>query len=132
MLANLFTQMEILSFERIAFAHSLTVADYRSNLRNQGYGIYGETPRYGGVLEIGFVEQNPVILTGDCGELHFRDSAQHRGFGLRGVKRDSPAHLRGVFDSLPLCPCGGMPAPGGENADAAAGDCAFDRKRGGV
>ena len=59
---NLFTQFEILSFDRIAFAHSLSATNYRYALQNQGYGIYGETPENGAVLEIGFVEQNPILL----------------------------------------------------------------------
>lgn len=63
--ANLFTEMTILSFDRVAFGHSLSAANYKYDLHNQGYGIYGETPDNGGVLEIGFVEQNPVILGRD-------------------------------------------------------------------
>ena len=60
---NLYTQFEILSFDRIAFAHSLSANNYSYTLQTQGYGIYGDTPEDGTVLEIGFVEQNPVILT---------------------------------------------------------------------
>ncbi len=60
---NLYTQFEILSFDRIAFAHSLSANNYRYTLQNQGYGIYGDTPEDGAVLEIGFVEQNPILLT---------------------------------------------------------------------
>lgn len=60
---NLYTQFEILSFDRIAFAHSLSANNYSYTLQTQGYGIYGETPEDGAVLEIGFVEQNPIILT---------------------------------------------------------------------
>lgn len=65
---NLFTEIEVFSFERIAFAHNLSAANYKCSVQNQGYGIYGETPENGGVLEIGFVEQNPIILTGSFGE----------------------------------------------------------------
>ena len=60
---NLYTQFEILSFDRVAFAHSLSANNYRYTLQTQGYGIYGDTPEDGAVLEIGFVEQNPIILT---------------------------------------------------------------------
>jgi len=60
---NLHTQLEILSFDRIAFAHSLSAANYRYTLQNHGYGIYGDTPENGAVLEIGFVEQNSIVLT---------------------------------------------------------------------
>ena len=57
-----FTQIKLLGFERVAFAHSLTVENYHYDLESVGYGIYGQTPDKGGVLEIGFVEQNPVLL----------------------------------------------------------------------
>ena len=60
---NLYTQFEILSFDRVAFGHSLSAANYQYALQNHGYGIYGETPENGAVLEIGFVEQNPIVLT---------------------------------------------------------------------
>lgn len=108
MLANLFTQMEILSFERIAFAHSLTVADYRCDLKNQGYGIYGETPRYGGVLEIGFVEQNPVILTGECGEFRIPENCifvipPNTGFSVRTETNGLHRHTCAEF--LVRCRC---------------------------
>ena len=65
---SMLTEFEVLSFDRIAFAHSLAAMNYKCTLQNQGYGIYGETPKNGGVLEVGFVEQNPIILTGTFGE----------------------------------------------------------------
>lgn len=65
---SVFTEIEILAFDRIAFAHSLIADNYSHQLNNQGYGIYGKPPVNGGVLEIGFVEQNPVILSGELGE----------------------------------------------------------------
>lgn len=63
-----FTELEILAFDRIALSHSLVSDDYNYQLSNQGYGIYGKTPPGGGILEIGFVEQNPVLLQGELGE----------------------------------------------------------------
>lgn len=63
-----FTELEILSFDRIALSHSLVSDNYNYQLSNQGYGIYGKTPPNGGILEIGFVEQNPVLLSGELGE----------------------------------------------------------------
>lgn len=60
---NLYTQFEILSFDRVAFGHSLSAANYQYALENHGYGIYGDTPENGAILEIGFVEQNPLVLT---------------------------------------------------------------------
>lgn len=67
--ANVFTELTILNFDRIAMAHSLIADEYSYQLHNQGYGIYGKTPADGGILEIGFVEQNPVVLKSDLGEL---------------------------------------------------------------
>ncbi len=58
-----FTELEILSFERVAFAHSLVRTNYHYELSSEGYGIYGDTPEYGGVLEVGFVEQNPLSFS---------------------------------------------------------------------
>lgn len=62
-----FTQIKLLAFDRVAFAHSLTAENYRYQLDAQGYSIYGPTPENGGVLEIGFVEQNPILLKGADG-----------------------------------------------------------------
>lgn len=66
--SSCFTELEIIGFDRIALAHSLVSDNYNYQLNNEGYGIYGKTPPGGGVLEIGFVEQNPVLLTGDLGQ----------------------------------------------------------------
>ena len=64
-----YTQLEIISFDRIAFAHSLVSDNYSYDLNTQGYGIYGRTPKNGGILEIGFVEQNPLVLSCESGDL---------------------------------------------------------------
>ena len=64
---NLFTEIQFMVFNRIALAHSLIDNEYRYELNNVGYGIYGKTPKCGGIMEIGFVEQNPVILKNDQG-----------------------------------------------------------------
>lgn len=52
-----------LSFERIAFAHDFSATDYAHETENEGYDIYGETPEKGGILEVGYVETNPVYIT---------------------------------------------------------------------
>ncbi len=65
---SFFTELTVLSFEKIAFAQSLSVPNYRYELNNFGYGVYGQAPENGGILEIGFVEQNPLLLSGDDGE----------------------------------------------------------------
>ena len=59
---SIYTELKILSFQRIAFSQSLATTAYHYDLKNIGYGIYGQAPANGGILEIGFVEQNPVIL----------------------------------------------------------------------
>ena len=59
---SMYTEMKILSFQKIAFSQSLATTAYRYDLKNIGYGIYGQAPANGGILEIGFVEQNPIIL----------------------------------------------------------------------
>ena len=69
-----YTQFEILTFDAVAFAHSLAATGYHFRLENQGYSIYGDTPEDGGVLEIGFVEENPLLLTTDRGEFLIREN----------------------------------------------------------
>ncbi len=65
---SVFTEIEISGFDRIAFAHSLIADNYSYTLNNQNQSIYGKTPANGGILEIGFIEQNPVLLSGELGE----------------------------------------------------------------
>lgn len=65
---SVYTELEILSFERLVFAHSLIADNYSYQLNSQSQGLYGKPPANGGILEIGFVEQNPVILSGELGE----------------------------------------------------------------
>lgn len=66
---SFFTELKIVSFERIAFAQSLATTNYKYNLQNIGYGLYGQAPANGGILEIGFVEQNPIVLKGPDGDI---------------------------------------------------------------
>lgn len=66
---NHYTEYKILSFQKIAFSQSLATTDYRYELNNTGYGIYGQAPANGGILEIGFVEQNPVIFKNEEEEI---------------------------------------------------------------
>ncbi len=72
---SFYTELKILSFERIAFAQPLATTDYQYSLQNIGYGIYGQAPANGGVLEIGFVEQNPIILSGADGEIPVEENS---------------------------------------------------------
>lgn len=67
-------ELELIDFQRIAFAHTLVADNYSFHLDTRGYGMYGKTPKDGGVLEIGFVEQNPVVCTGELGEFVFEEN----------------------------------------------------------
>ncbi len=60
---------EFLAFEKIAFAHVLDIPGYRYASENAGYGIYGEAPEHGGVLEIGYVRTGTVEL--ELGAEHY-------------------------------------------------------------
>lgn len=105
---NVFTEFEIISFDRIAFAHSFAAPDYRVTLQNQGYGFYGETPEHGGVLEIGFVEQNPVILAGEFGECRVPENCifvlpPNTGFSVRSESAGLHRHTCAEF--LVRCRC---------------------------
>jgi len=66
---NFFTELKIQSFQRTAFAHSLVTPHYDYSLDNRGYGVYDSAPANGGILEVGFVEQNPVILKNEEDEI---------------------------------------------------------------
>lgn len=99
---NLYTQFEILSFDRIAFAHSLSANNYSYTLQTQGYGIYGDTPNDGAILEIGFVEQNPVILTYEGEEYQIDENCifvipPHCSFGIRTLEKGVHRHTSVEF-----------------------------------
>ena len=94
---NLHTQFEILSFDRIAFAHSFSASNYQYTLQNYGYGIYGDTPENGAVLEIGFVEQNPIVLTYEgeeyvIGENHIFVIPPHGTYAVRTLEKGIHRH----------------------------------------
>ena len=71
---QVFVKLENVSFDAIAFAHNLAADNYTFQIDTHGYGIYGKTPENGGVLEIGFVEQNPIVCTGPLGDLVFEEN----------------------------------------------------------
>lgn len=62
-----FVELNDVSFERIAFAHNL-IAD------NYSYHSDGDTVDNCQVLEIGFVEETPVVCTGNAGEIVFEEN----------------------------------------------------------
>lgn len=97
-----YTELELIAFDRIAFAHTLVSSNYEYQLENQGYGIYGETPPYGGILEIGFVEQNPMRLTGPLGEFLLEENSifiipPQCGFSVRGCNEGVHRHTSAEF-----------------------------------
>jgi len=57
-----FVEMDFIQFHRIAYAHSMTQAEYQFSLSSYGFGSYGSGTPHGGVLEIGFVEKNPLVF----------------------------------------------------------------------
>ena len=64
---SVFVELDDVSFERISFAHNL-IAD------NYSYHSNGNLVGDCQVLEIGFVEQNPVICSGNAGEIVFEEN----------------------------------------------------------
>lgn len=103
-----FTEFEILSFDAVAFAHSLAATAYNFSLENQGYSIYGQTPEDGGVLEIGFVEENPLLLTTDRGEFLIRENCifiipPQCGFSVKAQEPGIHRHTTAEF--LVRCRC---------------------------
>ena len=70
----IYSELELISFNKIAFAHNLVADNYSFQVNTHGYGMYGKTPKNGGVLEIGFVEQNPVICSGELGEFTYEEN----------------------------------------------------------
>ncbi len=69
-----YNQLELLAFHKIAFAHTLVADNYSFHVDTKEFGIYGRAPKYGGVLEVGFVEENPVICSGPMGEFTFEEN----------------------------------------------------------
>lgn len=97
-----YTELKILSFERCAFAHSLATTDYHYNLQNEGYGVYGQTPLGGGILEIGFVEQNPIVLSDEDGEILIEENSifvipPKSRFSVRSLTPDLHRHTTAEF-----------------------------------
>ncbi len=99
---SFYTELKILSFERIAFAQSLTTTDYQYDLQSYGYGIYGQAPANGGVLEIGFVEQNPIVLSDGDEEILIEENCifiipPKCRFSVRSLTPDLHRHTTAEF-----------------------------------
>ena len=71
---QVFIRLHEVVFDKIAFAHNLAADNYTFQINTHGYGIYGKAPAGGGVLEIGFVEQNPIICSGPLGDFTFEEN----------------------------------------------------------
>lgn len=55
--------MDYLGFHQIAYAHALTVDDYRFSLSTSGFGTYrAPQSETSGLIEIGYVVKNPLII----------------------------------------------------------------------
>lgn len=65
---NFYTKLDILSFKKCAFAHNFSISDYHYDTSNTSNEL--DVPKNAGVLEIGFVEENPIILEALDGESH--------------------------------------------------------------
>lgn len=115
-----FTCYEFLQFDRIAFAHTLSATEYHYALDAQGYSIYGPTPENGGVLEIGFVEKNPIILSGTAGAFCVEEKSifilpPGSRFSVRA--RDPGVHIHTSVEYLLRCrtrPADGFSPPQGQ------------------
>lgn len=57
-----YTRMTFLQFHRLAHSHSMQQSDYQFSLSSYGFGCYGTGTPLGGVFEIGFVEENPLVF----------------------------------------------------------------------
>lgn len=57
-----YTRMFFLQFHRLVHSHSMSQSDYRFSLSSYGFGCYGAGTPLGGVFEIGFVEENPLVF----------------------------------------------------------------------
>ena len=59
-----YNQVELIAFHKIAFAHTLVADNYSYQVNTQGYGIYGKTPKNGGILEnrvVNTIDGQPIV-----------------------------------------------------------------------
>ena len=97
-----YTELKILAFQRIAFSQSIAVNAYHYELNNSGYGIYGQAPANGGILEVGFVEQNPVVLCHGEKEIVIEENCifvipPDSSFSVKTVRDDLHRHTSAEF-----------------------------------
>lgn len=111
-----YNQLELLAFHKIAFAHTLVADNYSFHVNTHGFGIYGRPLKHGGILEIGFVEQNPVICSGPMGEFRFEENGifiipPQSEFHVKVENPDKPHKhtsveflIRAKVQTIPSCP----------------------------
>ncbi len=98
----IFIELENVSFERISFAHNL-IAD------NYSFHITGDPVEDCLVLEVGFVEQNPVVCSGNLGKFTFHENGifiipPHSEFDVT-VKDPKKIHRHTSAEFLIRCNC---------------------------
>ena len=71
---QVFIKLDSIAFDKIAFAHNLVADNYTYQVNTHGYGIYGNTPVNGGILEIGLVEQNQNLCSTPYGDFSFEEN----------------------------------------------------------
>ena len=117
---SVFTELEVHSFHRIVMAHTLISDDYSYQLNSNEDNIYGELPEDGGVLEIGFVEQNPLILTSPLGEFLLEENGifiipPNCSFQVKSKSRGLHRHTSAEFlINCHTAPCEFYPSPVGK------------------
>jgi AraC-like DNA-binding protein len=92
---DVYTELKIFSFVRCADVKSIIATNYEYHLQHFGCGIYGKPKPNRGLLEIGFVEENPIILTGVNGE---EITVNENGIYI--IPPESDYNIRAVNDGL--------------------------------
>ncbi len=72
---SVFTELEFFAFHRIVMAHTLISDNYSFQLESSENSIYGDLPENCGVLEIGFVEENPLMLSCPLGDFRLEENS---------------------------------------------------------
>ncbi len=90
-----YTELKIAGFIECADVKSIIATDYKFHLQHFGCGIYGESKPHRGLLEIGFVEENPITLTGING-----DEITVNENGIYIIPPESDYHIRSVNGDL--------------------------------
>lgn len=91
--SQIYITMENFSFEYVSFAHSLAADNYAFRLNTQSRNSGAKLSENVGILEIGFVEENPLICTGSFGEFIFEENGifiipPQCDFSVRTLKAD--------------------------------------------